>query len=203
MPWLRDGNTVVIFGDSLTENPNGYTKDLGAALSRRGITMIRAGRGGDKTPAALTRLQADVIDRKPDAVCVFLGANDAAVGRGCWADEPTVPPAAYESNLIWIMHLCKLAGIAKFSVIPPLFRFEGPAFEDFGESMLPYRQAARSAAEAMSACFVPADIAFADEWARHPGHTGLLLTTDGVHLTAEGSRILMERILAAWGLAAD
>lgn len=200
MPWLRPGMTIVMFGDSLTENPAGYTKELEAALQKRGITMIRAGRGGDKTPWALTRLQSDVLARKPDAVCVFLGANDAAVGRGCWADEPTVPPEAYESNLVWILHLCKMAGIAKFSVIPPLYRFEGPAYEEFGESMLPYRQAARHAADAMAACFVPADIAFADEWARHPGHTGLLLTTDGVHLTAEGNRILTRCILTAWGL---
>lgn len=201
MPWLRPGMTVVMLGDSLTENPDGYTKELEAALRKLGITMIRAGRGGDKTPWALTRLQTDVLARKPDAVCVFLGTNDAAVGRGRWADEPIVPPEAYESNLVWILHLCKMAGIAKFSIIPPLYRFEGPANEEFGDCLPLYRQAARRAADIQAACFVPADIAFEDEWARHPGHTGLLLTTDGVHLTAEGNRILTRCILAAWGLA--
>jgi lysophospholipase L1-like esterase len=81
--------TGVMFGDSLTENLDGYTKELEVVLHQRGISLNRAGRGGDKTPWALIRLQADILARKPDAVCVFLGANDAAVGRGRWADEPT------------------------------------------------------------------------------------------------------------------
>jgi len=199
-PWLNSGETVVCFGDSLTENPAGYTGPLEIALRARGVTLVRAGRSGDKTPWALTRLETDVLARKPDAVCLFFGANDVRVGRALWADEPTVPPAAYESNLIWILHLCKLAGIAKFSIIPPLYRFEGPEYEAFGEIMLPYRQAARNAADAMQARFIPADIAFAEEWARHPGHTGLLLTSDGVHLNEPGCRILVRSILSSWGL---
>lgn len=200
-PWLKSGETVVCFGDSLTASDTGYSVALQAALRPRGISVVRAGRGGDKTPWALTRLESDVIARKPDAVCIFLGTNDSIIGRGRWADEPTVPPAVYEANLIWMMHLCRNAGIAKFSIIPPLHRFEGLAYAEHGEVMLPYRQAARSAADAMRARFVPADIAFAEEWARHPGHTGLLLTTDGVHLTDTGNRILLSSILSAWGLA--
>lgn len=202
-PWLKSGETVVCFGDSLTESPEGYTRELERHCAGRGCRLVRAGRGGDKTPSALTRLTADVLAHKPDAVCLFFGANDSAIGRGRWADEPAVPPAAYETNLVWIMHLCRQAGVSKFSVIPPLYRFEGPAYREFGEAMLPYRQAARRAADAQRARFVPADIAFADEWARHPGRTGFLLTTDGVHLTAEGNRILLESILAAWGWAAS
>lgn len=199
-PWLKSGETVVCLGDSLTASETGYSVALQQALRRRDITVLRAGRSGDKTPWALTRLEADVIARKPDALCIFLGTNDAAVGRGKWADEPIVPPAAYESNLLWMMHLCRNAGISKFSVIPPL-RFEGPAYAEFGNVLQPYHQAARNAADRMRARFVPADIAVAEEWARHPGHTGLLLTTDGVHLTEGGNRILLASILTAWGLA--
>lgn len=200
-PWLKPGETVICFGDSLTNSSPGYVGILEARLRPKGVTVVRAGRGGDKTPWALTRLQQDVIDRKPDALSIFLGANDAAVGRGVWADEPMVPPAAYEWNLIWMVHLCRLAGITKFSITPPLYRFEGPAWAEFGDVMGPYRQAARNAADAMKVRFVPADIVFAEEWARHPGHTGLLLTTDGVHLTEKGNQLLAQTMLAAWGLA--
>lgn len=200
-PWLKPGETVVCFGDSLTANPTGYTCLLEEILRAKDITLIRAGRGGDKTPWALTRLTQDVIARQPDAVSIFLGANDCLIGHGCWADEPTVPPEAYESNLKWMVHLCRQAGIAKVSITPPLYRLEGPTYAEFGEAMVPYRQAARHAADAMRADFVPADIAFAEAWARHPGHTGLLLTTDGVHLNEIGNRLLVETMLAAWGLA--
>ena len=106
------------------------------------IKVINAGRGGDKTPWALTRLVPDVIEKKPDAVSIFLGTNDCVIGRGRWADEPRVSPETYHGNLVWIVYLCRQAGIRKFSITPPLWRFEGAAWAEFGEAMLPYRQAA-------------------------------------------------------------
>lgn len=198
--WLEDGMTLFCFGDSLTASPNGYVKMLGEMLAPRSVSVVNAGRGGDKTTWALTRLQQDVIAPRPDAVSIFLGANDAAVGRGKWADEPRVTPETYGYNLRWIVHLCRLAGISRFSITPPLYRFEGAAYAEFGDVMAPYRAAAREAADDMRTRFVPADTAFEEEWARHPGHTGLLLTTDGVHLTGEGNRLLVETMLKAWGM---
>jgi lysophospholipase L1-like esterase len=129
-----------------------------------------------------------------------LGANDAAVGRGKWADEPIVSPEAYRCNLVWIIHLCRMAGIEKFSITPPLYRFEGKNWAELGDIMVPYRLAAREAADEMKARFVPADIAFAEEWDRHPGHTGLLLTTDGTHLTPKGNQIVAKTMLETWGI---
>jgi lysophospholipase L1-like esterase len=64
--------------------------------------------------------------------------------------------------------------------------------------MAPYRLAAREAADVAGVRFVPADIAFAEEWGRHPGHTGLLLTTDGTHLTEKANKIVAETMLEAW-----
>jgi lysophospholipase L1-like esterase len=201
-PWLVKGDRLVCFGDSNTAAPNGYVKVLQERLACHGVEAINAGRGGDKTPWALTRLERDVIERRPAAVSLLLGSNDAAIGRGRWADEPRVSPDAYRCNLVWIMHLCKLAGIRKFSVTPPLWRFEGEQWAEFGDVLMPYCQAARDAATEMGARLAPADIAIAEEWARHPGHTGLLLTTDGVHLTERGSRIVAETMLATWGFPA-
>ena len=200
-PWLKSGEKLVCFGDSITAAKDGYVSLLAGALAAKDIEVVNAGRGGDKTPWALTRLQQDVIERKPDAVSIAFGANDAAVGRGCWADEPRVTPEAYRCNLVWIIHLCRLQGVKKFTVLPPLFRYEGEQYGEFGEGMLPYRQAARDAAEDAGARFAPVDIAFADEWARHPGHAGLLLTRDGVHPTAEGHDLIRKTLLDAWGLS--
>ena len=201
LPWLERGDRLLCLGDSLTANTNGYVKLLQERLAPRGIEVINAGRGGDKTPWAMTRLEQDVIARKPAALSIFLGANDAAVGRGIWADEPMVTPEAFRSNLVWMIHLCRLAGMSKFSIIPPLWRFEGPSWAEFGDLMAPFCLAARQAADEMHVMFVPGDTAFAEEWARHPGHTGLLLTTDGVHLTPTGNQLLAETMLRTWGLA--
>ena len=136
-PWLAKQDKVICFGDSLTAATSSYVEILQERLGPRGITVVKAGRDGDKTPWALTRLNADVIDQKPTAVSIFLGTNDAHVGRGRWADEPKVTPEAYRCNLVWIIHLCRLSGIKKFSITPPLWRYEGDLWLEYGDSLVP------------------------------------------------------------------
>jgi lysophospholipase L1-like esterase len=63
------------------------------------------------------------------------------------------------------------------------------------------RLAAREAADEMGARLVPADVAFQQEWQKHPGHTGLLLTDDGAHLNAAGHRLVADASLKAWKMA--
>lgn len=197
-PWLSSGDRLVCFGDSLTHNANGYVRILQQKLEGKGVTVINAGNGGDNTLTALLRLRRDVLDQKPTAVSVMLGTNDSQIGRGIWADEPMISPEAFRSALIWIMYICKREGISKFSITPPLWRFEGPVLLDMGDVLPPYCQAARDAAAAMQARVVPADVAFALEWAKHPGHNGLLLTTDGCHLNEKGNQLVAEAALTAW-----
>lgn len=200
-PWLKKNETLICLGDSLTAPKDGYVALLAKALKPMGVRVINAGRGGEKTPWVLTRLQRDVIDRKPDAVSVFLGTNDAVVGRGRWADEPCISPEAYRCNLVWILHLCRLNGIKKFSITPPLWRYEGDLWTEYGDAFGPYRFAAREAADEMRARFVPADVAFEKEWQKHPGHSGLLLTADGAHLSTRGHQLVTDATLKAWKMA--
>ena len=199
-PWLTAGDKLICFGDSITEPPDGYVRILQERLAPRRIEVVNAGRGGDKTPWALTRLEAGVINLKPTALSIFLGTNDARIGRGRWADEPMVSPEAYKCNLVWIVYLCRKAGIGKFSIMPPV-RLEGEEWVEHGDVLAPYCIAAREAADLAQARFVPGEVAFAEEWARHPGHTGLLLTSDGAHLNDQGHRLAAETMLKAWGLA--
>ena len=200
-PWLTAGDKLICFGDSITEAPMGYVRILQERLAPQRIEVVNAGRGGDKTPWALTRLEASVIQLKPTALSIFLGTNDACIGRRRWADEPTVSPEVYKGNLIWMIYLCRQSGIGKFSITPPLWRLEDEQWAEQGDILTPYCLAAREAADQTQARFVPANVAFAVEWQRHPGHTGLLLTTDGVHLTDQGNRLVAETMLKAWGAA--
>jgi len=199
-PWLKKGDRLICFGDSLTTPANGYVNILQQRLAPNGISVVNSGRGGDKTPMALVRLQRDVIDCKPTALSIMLGTNDAQVGRGRWADEPMIPPDAYHCNLIWIVHLCRLAGIQKFSITPPLWRMEDPYWMEVGDVLHPYCQAARDAASAMQTRLVPADAAFARAWSDHRGHQGLLLTTDGGHLNDRGHALVAQTALKEWGM---
>jgi lysophospholipase L1-like esterase len=202
-PWLEKNDTLVCFGDSLTASKEGYVKILEGKLKKLKIKIINAGVGGDKTPTALTRLKSDVIDLKPDAVSIFFGANDAAVGRGIWSDEPRIDHGSYKSNLIWIVHLCRLSGIKKFSISTPAGNYEGEEFVNSGGVMSSYCIGAREAADEIEARLVPLDAAFSLEWQLRGAEAkaGLLLTRDGVHMTPEGNQLIASTMLKAWKLA--
>ena len=202
-PWLSPGETLVCFGDSLTAAASGYMSILEEKLSDRGIKVINAGLGGDKTPAALTRLDSAVGVHKPDAVSIFLGANDAAVGRGIWADEPIVSPECYQGNLEWMVHLLRLKyQVKKFSIATPLWRFEGETYAMHGDILFAYRLAARNAADKMGTRLVPLDAVWENAVIRNESRrdpdTGYLLTRDGTHPNQEGYGIIAEAFLKYW-----
>ncbi len=193
-PFLASGDKLVCFGDSLTA-AGVYEDELRKLLPQNEI--INAGRGGDKTPWALTRFQSAVLDVKPEALLIFLGANDAAVGRGCWADEPTVSPEAYRTNLIWMVHMAKLAGIGKFSIATPLGSFEGEAYLEQGDILRDYTLAARSAADQTGARLVPLDTRFF-QWRGNTPMTEKVLTRDGTHPTEPTYRMIAGAMADAW-----
>lgn len=203
-PWLEKGDTLFCFGDSLTFAQNGYVKMLEEYLRPAGIKVVNAGRGGDKTPWALTRWQTDVIDRHPSAVNIFLGTNDSVIGHGRWKHEPVVSPLTYKENLIWMIYLAGLYGkIGKFSITTPTDRVEGEAFDDFGSVRNPYCLGAREAAEIMNACLVPLDSVFSRDREIHLNEIdskGLLYTYDGTHMNERGNRLIANTMLQAWGL---
>lgn len=194
--FLAEKDILICFGDSLTAAAPGYVSILQQRLPKN--TVINAGRGGDKTPWALTRFQTEVLDRKPDALSILLGANDAAVGRGRWADEPMITPEAYRCNLVWMIHLARLNGIQKISIATPLGAFEDTVFEEQGDILAQFCLAAREAANEMKVRLVPLDAMFRGEWAKVPGHTGLLVTKDGTHPTQDGYLRIAETMLKTW-----
>ena len=62
--------------------------------------------------------------------------------------------------------------------------------------------AAREAASVMNTYYVPLDAAFVEEWHKHPGHTGVLLTKEGCHPTIEGYKLIADTFMQAWNLEA-
>jgi lysophospholipase L1-like esterase len=72
------GETIICFGDSLTEGVGaGSGEDYPSALSRLiGFPVVNAGRRGDTTGQALARLGDSVSRRNPRLVIVLLGGND-------------------------------------------------------------------------------------------------------------------------------
>ena len=194
--FLEPGETLICFGDSLTFADPGYVSILQNKLTEN--TVINAGQGGDKAATAMLRFKEQVLDKKPDGLSIFFGANDAMVGRGRWADEPMISPEAYRNSLVWLVHVARLSGIKKISIIVPLPLTEGEVWHEQGDIYASYCMMARQAANEMKVPYVPLDTIFRDEWRKNPGKTGLLFTADGVHPTQEGYQIIAESILKYW-----
>lgn len=198
-PWLKSGETLVCFGDSITASKNQYVKDLTEQLAAKGVKVVNAGKSGDKTPMALTRIK-DVAAMNPDAVMFFFGANDSVIGRGRWRDEPVVDPVTYRDNLVWMIHWFRLyTSVKKFSIVAPTGRCEGDAYGEFGDICPKYGLAAREACDMANAVLVPLDTAFAFEQRRSKiDPSEFLLTRDGVHFSRRGSELAASTMLRSW-----
>ncbi len=78
-PILKPGQTLVFYGDSITEQRI-YTRYVMDYFTMRypGVTyhFRNAGWSGDTAPGGANRLQRDVLSLKPDVVTVVFGMND-------------------------------------------------------------------------------------------------------------------------------
>jgi lysophospholipase L1-like esterase len=89
---LKDGETIVFLGDSITQQgagPTGYVTVFREAIEKArpnsGIKVIGAGIGGHKVPDLEARLDKDVLSHKPNVVVIYIGINDvwhSKNGRG-------------------------------------------------------------------------------------------------------------------------
>jgi lysophospholipase L1-like esterase len=86
--YLRDGDTVVFYGDSITEQ-RFYTQDVDVYTVTRfphmQIQFFNAGVGGDRVTGGSAgpidvRLPRDVFVHKPTVVTIMLGMNDGGYG---------------------------------------------------------------------------------------------------------------------------
>lgn len=200
-PFLEENDTLVCWGDSLTADKNSYVGFLAERLRPMNINVINAGRKGDKTPLALMRLETVLFKQKFDALSIFLGVNDAIIGRGRWADEPFIAPQTFFDNMVWmISHIRTFLGDKKISVIVPYAPFEADAYYEFGDCLRPYVQKARDAAALMRCRIVPLDLKY-DEFRDAKGpRSEKIMTYDGVHPTAELGRFTADVILESWGM---
>lgn len=200
-PFLKDNETLICWGDSLTSDKNSYVGFLAEKLAARNINVINAGRKGDKTPLALMRLEQTLFKKNFDALSIFLGVNDAIIGRGRWADEPFIAPQTYHDNLVWmISHIRTFLGNKKISIVIPYSPFEADAFGEFGNCVKEYAQKARDAAALMKCRIVPLDVKY-DEFRNAAGSRfEKIFTVDGVHPTAELGEFTAQVMLESWNM---
>lgn len=70
---------IIFFGDSITEmgvKPGGYVDLVSKALNPSAYEVTGAGVGGNKVYDLYLRMEADVLNKKPDLVVIYIGVND-------------------------------------------------------------------------------------------------------------------------------
>ena len=80
---LKDGDTIVYFGDSITQfgaKPGGYVSLVRETIDQtypdKNIKVIGAGIGGNKVTDLQKRVERDVLSHKPSIVVIYVGIND-------------------------------------------------------------------------------------------------------------------------------
>jgi lysophospholipase L1-like esterase len=110
---LRDGDTVVFLGDSITA-----ARTYGKIVERytllrfpdRKVRFVNAGWGGDTAAGGLARVDRDVFSRKATVLIVAYGIND--IGWGTKADD--AHKGAYLDAVRGLAERCKERGVRMF-----------------------------------------------------------------------------------------
>ena len=193
---------IIFFGDSITElgaGPGGYVtlvKDSLTKSSGGTIEVIGAGISGNRVPDLLARVDRDVIARKPTLTIIYIGINDVwhwqSFNKG-------TPKADYEAGLKELITRIQKAGSQVILCTPSVIGEKRAGTNSMDTMLAEYAEISRTVAHTMGVQICDLNTAFADYLRAHnPQDVEKgILTTDGVHLNAEGNRFVAEQMLAA------
>lgn len=193
---------VIFFGDSITQagvKPNGYITRIGELLTGKNLTskyeLVGAGIGGNKVYDLYLRLESDVLEKKPDAVFIYVGVNDVwhktTSGTGT---DPDKFVRFYQALIDKIKASGAKVVLCTPAVIGEKNDFSNPQDGDMNH----YSTLIRKLAEKNSLPLVDLRKAFlAYDLANNPSNKDSgVLTTDRVHLNDLGNNTVAELMLA-------
>ncbi len=198
------GQTLVCFGDSITQNSVGYCPMIAALIAanypHRGIRVVNAGIGGNKIHDLLGRVDRDVLAHKPDWVTVSIGINDVWHGLAN-GGKGGVPLGEYRAGLETLLDRLA-AGGARVVLLPPTVIDEDP--QSAGNVALRgFRAAVREVGAARGLLIAPTDrdldTALGANLTLSDVAPGKTLTSDGVHLRGPGDAVLAVAVLKTLG----
>ena len=198
-PIVRDGETIVFLGDSITRlgaKEGGYIDLVLQGLEKSGVKNVRrlpAGIDGNHSGDMLARLGSILSDPSVRIMTVSCGVNDVwgfDWGRGLMLEE-------YKANVRAIYDKAARAGVLVVAVTPTLIG-EDPASEK-NRVLDQFADFIREEARLRG---LPLADPRADEiaaLAALPPGGGLYFTYDGVHPVSAGNELIARSILRALG----
>lgn len=193
---------VVFFGDSITEagvKPGGYIaqmQDSLAAQNKSGnYDLIGAGISGNKVYDLYLRLETDVLDQKPKVVVIYVGVNDVwhkqTHGTGTDADK-------FKKFYDAIIAKLQKKGIQVIMCTPACIGEKKGGVNPLDKELDIYAQIIRDLAAEKGCLLSDFRKAFMDYNAINniSDRYSSILTTDGVHLNAQGNQMVAKMLMA-------
>lgn len=184
---------VAFLGDSITQSgarAGGYVDHLRTALAeaRPRASVIPAGISGHKVPDLLERFRADVIEPGATKVFLYIGINDvwhSKNGNGTPIDR-------YEAGLRTLVRDMRASGAEVVLATPTVIGERRPGENPMDGMLERFAAASRRVAAEEGATLCDLRRAFHDHLrVFNPGNLERgVLTTDGVHMTPAGNRLL-------------
>ena len=196
---LAKGDRIVFLGDSITQagvGPKGYVTVIKKALADKvDVTIIGAGISGNKVPDLQRRLEKDVLDKKPTLVVIYIGINDVWHGKNGTTKEK------FEAGLKDVVGQIQKAG-AKVLLCTPTVIGERIGGKNPHDAQLDeYAGISRKVAKKMKVPVCDLRKAFVDhlEAKNKENKAQGILTSDTVHLSKDGNKLVAETILKSLG----
>jgi lysophospholipase L1-like esterase len=194
--FFKDGDTIVVMGDSITEQ-HLYSNYLEMwSVSRFPawqLTFRNVGIGGDRSVGGNSRFQRDVVAHKPTVLTVDFGMNDGGY-------RPVDPKLleAYMKGLQGIADQAKAANIRVAWITPqPVEHNPGNKGETYNKTLERFSEGVKENAEKNGGLFVDQ---FHPYWAviqkaREGGEKGRITSGDAVHPGPPGQALMAASIL--------
>ena len=201
---LKKGERIVFFGDSITQGgvgPKGYVTVIKNTLAEKhkdlGIEVIGAGISGNKVPNLQSRLEKDVLAKKPTLVVIYIGINDVWHGETDPAKGTTTEK--FEAGLTEIVGKIKAAGARVVLCTPSVIGEKKAGANKLDAKLDEYSDITRKVAKATGSDLCDLRKAFQDHLAKsNPDDKEKgILTGDRVHLNDAGNKFVAEAILGA------
>jgi lysophospholipase L1-like esterase len=198
---IKDGQKIAFMGDSITQagaRPNGYVRLVIRGLEAAGVTTtaIPAGISGHKSNQMLGRLERDALSKKPDWMTLSCGVNDV------WHGANGVPLDQYKVNITKIIEQCEAADVKVMILTSTMIGEDEP--NQNNQKLAEYNKFLRQLAKEKNCLLADlnADMQAAIEKASDK-KKGKLLTRDGVHMNADGNKMMATGVLKAFGLSKE
>ncbi len=215
---VKNGEKIAFLGDSITQagwgDPAGYVRLVISGLAANGVKAepVPAGISGHKSNQMLARLDHDVLSKKVQWMTLSCGVNDVwHAANGVPLDDadaaahPGEAPkngeperGTFKKNMTAIVDQATAAGVKVVMLTATVIHEK----LDNGENakLAPYNDFLRGLAKEKKLPVADLNAMFQERIKAANDPAKKLLTKDGVHMNAEGNRVMALGVLQAFGL---